>query len=112
VVLLKGPYSIGAQFLYVRALSFIIAGQIHRKSPFSKMMGPLMHLPFLPVLFNAIKYLMIVENKNTDKFQYYFILYTTIITMISFILDSIVVIQFMSGKPVGTYDKKNNEKKR
>jgi hypothetical protein len=117
-----GPTSIGAWFLYCRVVSFIIAGQIQKQCPFSKIMGPIMHVPMYILLPIAIRWIyqcqqqsssknddvVHVNNTMTTKFHFYFVVYTTVISSISLILDGSIVLMWFMGKNVGSFNRSNN----
>ncbi len=105
-LVLKGPGSIGAMFFYVRAQSFVVAGQMHKRMPYSKLMAPVMHLPFFILVPYSIHWLFTTPSPESgvDKFHYGWVMYTTIITAISCVLDAIVAVKWMLGLKVGRYD--------
>ena len=106
-LILVGPTSMGALYLYCRIFSFIVAGQIHKREPFSKKIGPLIHIPFLLLL--PVSYHWIFHQHMGDdtslilRVHYDFIVYTTIITTISWVLDAMTTIKILFGQEVGKY---------
>jgi len=107
----EGPYSVGALFLYARLESFIVAGQIQKRNPFTKLMGPAMHIPFYFLVPYAVSWLYHTpEPKDSaDRMQYSFVAYTCVITSISLLSDTRVLVKWLMGRDVGTY--KDSEKK-
>jgi hypothetical protein len=101
---------IGAYYLYVRAITFVLAGQVHKQRPFSKLMGPIMHAPFLLLVPVGIRWILLQQNEDMtrlalkERVHFYFVVYTTIITTISLVLDGLVFVKWMMGKDVGRYD--------
>jgi hypothetical protein len=123
-----GPTSVGAW--YTRLQSGIVAGQVHKKRPFHKLMGPLMHLPFLILVPYSMVWLLedskirsggssSIIGKNSShqansiltatKIHYCFVLYTTCISAVSTAVDSVTFIKWMMGYDVEDY--KRIEKK-
>ena len=103
-----GPVSLGAWYLYVRAFSFLVASRVHKWSPFTKLMGPIMHAPFLVLVPISVGWLLPGppgedEGGMLEQIHYYFIAYTTAITCISLLLDTTVLALFLSGNGVGAY---------
>jgi len=85
-----------------RITSFFIAGQVALRRPFSKLHGPVMHIPFLlsmPFCYNWLG----TASASADPFMYYFIAYTSIITSISLVLDAHIAMEWAGGKDVGQY---------
>jgi hypothetical protein len=122
-VIFVGISSIGAWYLYCRIVSFVMAGQIHKRYPFSKMMGPIMHLPLYGLLPIAIRWIYqqhqpqssssnvdVVHNNDTkiEEFHFGFVVFTTIISSISLVLDGSVALKWLIGTDVGSYDRHNN----
>lgn len=116
-IFLVGPISVGALYLYIRVVSFIIAGQVHKRIPFNKLMGPIMHCLFYILVPYSIWWLLKVHNNKDDdnvwsttgmKIHYWFVLYVTCITTISLIMDTIVLMKYLQGKDVGVFKQVNN----
>ena len=108
----NGPYSIGALFLYVRISSFVVAGQFQKRKPFTKLMGPFMHLPFyglVPYAINWLHHTPKPEAGSPDCIEYGFVAYTCVITSISLLSDTKVLVKWLMGKDVGTYKDLDNE---
>jgi len=85
-----------------------MAGQVHKRQPFSKLMGPIMHIPFFGLVPYAARWLLHQRaagssSDNSVRFHYYFIGYTTVITGVSCLLDALVVLKYLGGKDVGVY---------
>lgn len=97
-----GAWSMGARFLYVRTLSFIIAGQVHKRQPFSKLMGPIMHIPLYMLLPFAIHSVL----RSPDSTHRRFIAYTCCASSISLVLDVKVTIKHILGIDPGRYGNK------
>ena len=96
-----GWRSLGAKYFYCRAISFVIATYIHKKAPFTKLMGPIMHAPmYTLLLFHSYTFIHQVYGlsrgswSNADLLHYYFIVYTTTITTISLFLDSASLLKY------------------
>lgn len=112
-VILMGPLSVGAWYFYVRVQSFIVAGQVHKRHPFSKLIGPWMHIPFYGLVPYAIWWLWTesptqyhhqeVEGDVVLPLHYWFVAYTTCITAVSCLLDAVVFIKYLQGQGVGSY---------
>jgi len=110
-----GPDSLSAWYLYCRIESFLVAPLVHRRRPFHKLMGPIMHAPFyvlVPIawgwLFSSRGQPMAVRQDRdvtlTTKFHYYYVLYTTIITTVSLVSDTNMLIKkYVRGMDVGEY---------
>ena len=67
-----------------RVLSYVIGSQVHRRRPFSKLIGPIGHthwLLILPYLF----YLLTTQTLDTGL--YWFIVYVCVIGMVSAVSD-------------------------
>jgi len=67
-----------------RVLSYVIGSQVHRRRPFSKLIGPIGHahwLLILPYLF----YLLTTQTLDTSL--YWFIVYVCVIGMVSAVID-------------------------
>ena len=84
-----------------RVLSFLVAGQVFEKARFTKMVGPIMHIPFLLVVPASIQWLQNTDNQTDDVNMYRFIAYTTAITAISLLLDMKTFVDWISGKSPG-----------
>ena len=74
----------GAVILFGRILSAIIAAQIHKRAPFSKLMGPLGHAHWLLIVPYLIYHL---STQETSQPLSWFILYVIGTTFISGIID-------------------------
>mmetsp|Transcript_33204 Transcript_33204/g.72812 ORF Transcript_33204/g.72812 Transcript_33204/m.72812 type:complete len:157 (+) Transcript_33204:79-549(+) len=100
-----GPSSVGALFLWARIESFIVAAQIQKRRPFTKLMGPLMHIPFYFLVPYAVDWLYHTPKpiNSQNRIQYSFVAYTSFITTISLLSDTRVLVKLMMGKDVGTY---------
>ena len=107
---LIGRNCVAAHYLFARTLSFVIAGQVNKRSKYSKATGPIMHIPLFFVIFEAIQYLMDAGNISDDYFHFYFIFYTTFISTISTILDIGVVLKYLVTGKIGTYNNVNKSK--
>lgn len=82
-----------------RAVSFVVAGQVSIRKPFTKMCGPIMHIPFLWVAPMSISWLLSGSDGN-DVNMTRFITYTTAITSISLVMDlKTAYIWFTGGQP-------------
>ena len=101
----KSPTCIAAQFLYARVISFIIAGQVHKRKPFGKIMGPIMHVPFLIVMPASVSFLADHRQLIGSDFHTTFVAYTTIITTISLLMDAGTALQWLAGKDPGCFQK-------
>ncbi|NES21150.1 MAG: hypothetical protein F6K41_20025 [Symploca sp. SIO3E6] len=74
----------GLVILLGRVLSYVIGSQVHRRLPFSKLIGPIGHahwLLILPYLF----YLLTTQTLDTGL--YWFIVYVCVISMVSAVID-------------------------
>lgn len=93
--LLGGLYFIretpGLVILIGRVLSFFIGSQVHRRRPFSKLIGPIGHAHWLLILPYLLHLLMI---QTLDTSLYWFIVYVCVISMISAIIDILDVVQY------------------
>jgi len=103
-----GPASLGAQYFYQRVLSTLMVNRIHAKRAFDKKMGPIphanMYLTLLPYSFQWLSSSKPSKSATTtDKIHYGFILYATITTSVSLLLDSKVIYQMIQGKDPGLY---------
>jgi hypothetical protein len=67
-----------------------------------KMMGPIMHSPFLAALPLCCRWL-ITADAAQDPFMYYFATYTSAITTVSLVLDAGTALQWASGTDPGVY---------
>ena len=93
-----------AWYLTARAVSFLIAGRVFRRSPFTKMVGPIMHIPFLLVVPASIHWLLRASLELTpsqDENMIRFIIYTTAITSFSLLLDLITAVTWLRGGEPG-----------
>ena len=67
-----------------RVISFVIGSQVHRRRPFSKMIGPIGHAHWLLI----VPYLVIVlATESLNKDFYWFIVYVCALSCISGIVD-------------------------
>lgn len=100
-----GPFCIGALFLHARIESFIVGAQFQKRAPFTKLMGPFMHIPIYFLVPYAVHWLHHTPKLTTteDQVQYWFVTYTCIITSMSLLSDTKVLVKWMMGKDVGTY---------
>ena len=71
-----------------------------------KMIGPIMHTPFLAAVPLCYRWL-VTANLSHDPFMYYFIAYTSAITTISLVLDARTALQWASGTDPGIYKRGN-----
>ena len=81
----------GLVILISRVLSFVIGSQVHRSRPFSKLIGPIGHahwLLILPYLF----YLLTTQTLDTGL--YWFILYVCVLSMVSAVIDILIVVRY------------------
>ena len=111
-----GPSSVGALYLYTRTISFIIAGQVHKRKPYSKLMGPIMHIPLFGAWAYGIDWLFVVDGcsnstSSTEAIHCSFIVYTSVITGISLLLDLITTVKSMVGKDDNTVGSSKNQKR-
>ncbi len=74
----------GAIILGGRILSGLIASQIHKRSPFSKLMGPLGHAHWL-LIVPYLVYVLVSQDLSPTLFG--FISYVIATTMISAVID-------------------------
>jgi hypothetical protein len=101
-----GHSCMAAWYLYFRLLSFIIASRVHKRWPFSKLMGPMMHSPFVILVF--LSYGWILHRHAPLKsfaftMQYLFILYTTAITTVAIFFEGRILVKWFNGEDVGQY---------
>ncbi|WP_148215740.1 hypothetical protein [Acaryochloris marina] len=85
---LGGLYFIGETpglvILLGRVLSFVIGSQVHRRRPFSKLIGPIGHAHWLLIL----PYLLyLLATQTLDDGLYWFIVYVCVIGMVSAVID-------------------------
>ena len=67
-----------------RVLSFVIGSQVHRRRPFSKLIGPIGHAHWLLIL----PYLLyLLATQPLDDSLYWFIVYVCVIGMVSAVID-------------------------
>ena len=94
-----------AWYLTARTLSFLVAGRVFRRSPFTKMVGPIMHTPFLLVVPASIHWLLSsplqVTPPSHDEFMVCFVIYTTVITSFSLLMDLITAVKWLRGGEPG-----------
>ena len=106
-MIVVGKSSIGAYYFYARVLSGCIACQIHKYYPYKKIVGPIMHVPFYIVVPYSIYWLLTREADDIatppSNIHYRFVVYTTIITSISLVLDTMTFIKWMLGYKIGVY---------
>ncbi|MEM7359156.1 MAG: hypothetical protein AAF431_08665 [Pseudomonadota bacterium] len=86
--LLGGLYFIqtlpGAVILLGRILSTIVASQVHKGSPFSKLIGPVSHAHWLLIL----PYLaFVLATQQLEAPLFYFICYVVVTSCISAVID-------------------------
>ena len=84
-----------------RVLSFLIAGQVFKRSRFTKMVGPIMHVPFLLIVPAAFHWLANTGSSTNDINMYCFVAYTTAITSFSLLLDVKTLVDWLRGKNPG-----------
>ena len=106
-MIVVGKSSIGAYYFYARVLSGCIACQIHKYYPYKKIVGPIMHVPFYIVVPYSIYWLLTREADDIatppSNIHYRLVVYTTIITSISLVLDTMTFIKWMLGYKIGVY---------
>ncbi|NEZ61667.1 hypothetical protein D0962_02555 [Leptolyngbyaceae cyanobacterium CCMR0082] len=81
----------GLVILLGRVLSFIIGSQVHRRRPFSKLIGPIGHahwLLILPYLFHLL------TTQMLDRGLYWFIMYVCVLTMVSAAIDIPIAVRY------------------
>lgn len=83
----------GAIIFGGRILSGIIASQIHKRSPFSKLMGPVGHAHWVLILPYLI-YELTTQDLSAPLF--WFISYVTVTTLISGVIDMIELRTYFS----------------
>mmetsp|Transcript_12898 Transcript_12898/g.30002 ORF Transcript_12898/g.30002 Transcript_12898/m.30002 type:complete len:176 (+) Transcript_12898:99-626(+) len=92
--------------LVSRAISFIVAGQVNLRRPLSKLIGPIMHVPFLiavPLCFQWLR----SQAPAADPHMHRFIAYTTAITTFSLVMDFITAAKYLlTGRDPGKYTTK------
>ncbi len=76
----------GLVILLGRILSGIVASQIHKRSPFSKLMGPAGHAHWIFIVPYLLYELM---TKNLSPALFWFVSYVVVTTLISGIIDVI-----------------------
>jgi hypothetical protein len=76
--------------------------QVNLRRPTWKMMGPIMHTPFLVAIPLCYRWLSTVDAAQ-DPFMYYFTAYTSAITTISLALDARTALLWASGTDPGVY---------
>jgi hypothetical protein len=107
-----GTNCMAAWYLYVRILSFIIASRVHRRWPYSKLMGPIMHAPFLILVLISYGWIL-HRHAPIHSFrltmQYLYILYTTAITTVALFFDAGILVKWYTGEDVGMYPHSGGE---
>mmetsp|Transcript_315 Transcript_315/g.444 ORF Transcript_315/g.444 Transcript_315/m.444 type:complete len:172 (+) Transcript_315:85-600(+) len=94
-----------------RVASFVVAGQINLRSPFSKAMGPIMHAPFYIVIPLCVQWLG-TDAARADPNMASFITYTSVITSISLVLDGITAVKWLvTGNP-GSFKRGSEENRK
>jgi hypothetical protein len=101
---------IGAYLFGARALSFVIAGQVNARARFSKKKGPIMHVPLFLVMPTVVAWAL-QAHTDAEVWPARFCFFTSAITGVSFVLDSIVAVKWMMGFDVGRYDDIQNKRK-
>mmetsp|Transcript_46827 Transcript_46827/g.117323 ORF Transcript_46827/g.117323 Transcript_46827/m.117323 type:complete len:167 (+) Transcript_46827:111-611(+) len=91
----RGIGSPAAWMFAARAVSFVVAGQISLRRPLSKFIGPIMHIPFLVTVPLCVQWLR-SDAAGADANMQRFIAYTTAITSVSLVLDSITAIKYFT----------------
>lgn len=95
----RGFDSPAGWYFFARAISFLVAGQVSLRKPFTKMIGPIMHVPFLWVVPMSVRWLLWI-NSGTDVNMTRFIAYTTAMTTISLLMDfKTAFTWYTGGKP-------------
>jgi len=93
--LLGGLYFIretpGLVILIGRVLSFLIGSQVHRRRPFSKLIGPIGYAHWLLILPYPVYLLMI---QTLGSYLYWFIVYVCVTSMMSAIIDILDVVRY------------------
>lgn len=85
----------GFVILAGRVLSLIVASQVHKRAPFSKLMGPIGHAHWLLI----VPYLMYALNtQNPPKPLFWFVGYVLFTTFISGIID---VLEYLAYRKHG-----------
>ena len=117
-IVISSTTSAGAYYFYARVLSFCIACQIHKYYPYNKIVGPIMHTPFYVVVPYSIYWLLLLSAEAssssddaitttsttiTSTIHYRFVVYTTILTSISLVLDTMTFVKWMVGYKIGVY---------
>lgn len=74
----------GALIFGGRVLSGIIQSRIHKREPFAKMMGPIGHAHWVPI----VQYLIyVLKTQDLSTWLYWFIIWVVVTTIISLIID-------------------------
>jgi len=84
----------GQLVLATLIFTLIVAGQIHKKTPFSRLIG-LCHLPWLPLLPWLVYRLQTVEHSDPLQVWGY---YVTVVIAISLIFDAVDVYRYRKGE--------------
>ncbi len=74
----------GLVILLGRVLSYVIGSQVHRRRPFSKLIGPIGHAHWLLIL----PYLLtLLATQTLDAGLYWFIVYVSTLSVVSAVID-------------------------
>ena len=98
----RGVASPAAWIFGARAISFLIAGQVSLRHPLTKLMGPMMHTPFLLAVPLSLRWLA-SDASARDVNMSRFVTYTCTVTLLSLVLDIWTALQWAVGRDVGTY---------
>lgn len=100
----RGLWTPGGWLFTTRILSFLIAGQVAVRKPYSKLIGPIMHIPFFVVVPMCLQWLQ-SDAAGLDPNMAWFTAYSSAVTAFSLVLDGRAGIKALLGGDLGLYVK-------
>lgn len=88
-------------YFWGRVLSFLIASKVFARAPMTKMVGPIMHLPFLVIVPASVHWILSNSGDDRDVNMARFITYTTAISVWSLIADALTAYKWFTGGNIG-----------
>lgn len=98
----RGLASPASLMFSARVASFVIAGQVNKRRPMTKMQGPVMHTPFLLAVPLCIRWLS-SDTSASDPNMATFIKWSVATTSVSLVLDLRTTVHWLCGQDPGLY---------
>ena len=86
-----------------RIVSFFVAGEVNLRYRTSKIIGPIMHAPFVVVVPQCVAWLGTEDAWKNKADLAGFIILTSVVTSLALLLDAITLAQWCVGIDVGVF---------